>query len=128
MVGLGNLPLIGKLCLVQQTITTMGLRNQPLVGGLCLVQRTSITTGLKDPPLVGGLCLAQRTLTTKGLRDLPLIERLCLAMQTSAIMASNDAQHASMTKSCSIDDDRWKSHESVFGQLALMAKQIVGCS
>ncbi len=76
--GLNDLPLIGGLCLVQQTSTTKGLNDLPLVGGLCLVQRTSTTSGLNDLPLIGGLCLMQRTLSMKGLNDLPLIGGLCL--------------------------------------------------
>ncbi len=83
-----RMPLIGGLCLVQQTSTTKGLNDLPLIGGLCLVQQTSTTKGLNDLPLIGGLCLMQRTSTTKGLNDLPLIGELCLAQSTSTAKAS----------------------------------------
>jgi hypothetical protein len=36
-----KMPLIGRLCLVERTLTTKGLNDLPLIGGLCLVQRTS---------------------------------------------------------------------------------------
>jgi hypothetical protein len=76
-----KMPLIGGLCLVQQTLTTKGLNDLPLVGGLCLVKRTSTTRvsmicpSLEDFVLFNG----QRVLTTKGLNDLPLVGGLCLA-------------------------------------------------
>ncbi len=41
------MPLIGGLCHVQRTLTTMGFHELPLVRGLCHVQRTSTIMGLK---------------------------------------------------------------------------------
>jgi hypothetical protein len=49
MVGLIHLPLVGGLCLTQQTLTTKVLKDMPLVRGLCLAQRASTTR-------VSGIC------------------------------------------------------------------------
>ena len=77
----------------------MGLDILPLIRGLCRAQQTLAMMSLKNLPLVGGLCLVQWILTMMGLKDLLLIGigGLCLAQQTTAIMASNDIQRASMT-------------------------------
>ncbi len=40
-------------------------QKMPLIGGLCLVQQTSTTKGLNDLPLFGELCLVQPNLATR---------------------------------------------------------------
>jgi hypothetical protein len=49
-------------------------QKMPLVGGLCLVQQTLTTKGLNDLPLIRGLCLVQRTLTTRA-------SMICLSLE-----------------------------------------------
>ncbi len=82
----------------------MGLRNLFLVGGLCLMLWSLTSLGLKDLSLIGGLYLVQLTLTTNGVRNLPLFGSICLARQTLAIMASNDTQQALMTNDAFINN------------------------
>jgi hypothetical protein len=107
-----KMPLIGGLCLVQQTSTTKGLNDLPLIKGLCLVQRTLTMrvsmicpssedfvsfNGLQPPrvsmicpSLISGLCLVQRALTARGLNDLPLVGGLCLVQWTLTTKGLND--------------------------------------
>jgi hypothetical protein len=61
--GLNDLPLVGGLCLIQQTSTIMGLI-------ICPSSEDFVITvyfdqlGCHELPLIGGLCQVQRTLTS----------------------------------------------------------------
>jgi hypothetical protein len=80
----------------------------PLVGGLCLAQQTSTTNGLKKLPLVGGLCLAQQNLITEGLKKLPLVGGLCLAQQTLTSVLGNSDGSVATTAAVAWAANRWQ--------------------
>ena len=61
--GLNDLPLVGGLCLVQQTLIIMGLNICPSLEDFVITADFD-QLGHHELPLIGGLCHIQRTSTS----------------------------------------------------------------